>query len=372
MRIFIYLVLLLNCSGLFAFTVTPAAKAPEEAVYSCNLAAPTGLAATTVTTSSITINWNAVAGATGYFVRFTEVATGNIVYSATVAATNATATGLSSGTTYEFTVAPVCSGGAVSTNYSKGEATTNFIIVDDFVASFEESTQINGSYLFPVSDVVKLVATDGTVRSFFQMELSAGQLQGTNELRVLHDNFITREPQWLFVNEITSCPIGNSDTVHANQVKVFYGSGANVEEVVGNPDNHVITFVPSKQNNQLQINITEIKVGYSIYREVSGLGDSGCRSGGVDSREMIGDKSGAASAMIVAPNPFDDVLNIALEPDNAQHIQLLDLQGHVVYEKMVENDGNLLQIPTGQLPSGLYLIRLETNDQVEIRKVVKK
>lgn len=376
MRIFIYLVLLLNCSGLFAFTSTPAPKASEEAAFSCNLDAPTGLAVTNVTTSSIAINWNAVSGATGYFVKFTEIATGNIVYSATVATTNATAAGLSSGTAYEFTVAPVCSGGAVSTNYSRGEATTDFIIIDDFVASLEGSFNITGTYLFPPSNVIKLKVTDGTVHSFFKMEIHAGQIQAANELHVRHDNFITRGDQWLFVNEITSCPIENTYYVHASEVKVFYGSGANPEEVVGNSDNWVMTFVPTRQGNQLQIRIADIKSGYSVIWDESVSGSNGGRPDGVDDREMTVGENSAVPAMRISPNPFEDVLSVEL-PQNSgeqqpQNIQLFDLQGKVVYEQRVENGANLLQISTAQLASGLYMVRLETNDQVVIRKVVKK
>ena len=69
--------------------------------YIGKLATPTGLAATSVTASSITLNWNAVANATWYRV---VVASADSSTTSTVSGTSTTITGLSSNTTYLCTV----------------------------------------------------------------------------------------------------------------------------------------------------------------------------------------------------------------------------------------------------------------------------
>lgn len=85
----------------------------------CNT--PTGMNTTSVATTSATFNWTAAAGATSYNVRYkaTAAATWTTTTSAT---TSKSVTGLTAGTTYEWQVQTVCSGGTTSA-YS---ASTNF------------------------------------------------------------------------------------------------------------------------------------------------------------------------------------------------------------------------------------------------------
>ncbi|HYV92691.1 MAG TPA: M4 family metallopeptidase [Chitinophagales bacterium] len=74
---------------------------------------PGGLNATAITSSSATLNWGSVSGATSYNVQYRVV--GNATWTSTTSTTTSKAiSGLAANTTYEFQVQTVCSGGSSS------------------------------------------------------------------------------------------------------------------------------------------------------------------------------------------------------------------------------------------------------------------
>jgi chitodextrinase len=84
----------------------------------CNV--PNGLSASNITSSSATLGWSAVSGASSYNVRLRPTGTSTWSTNST-SSTSFNATGLSSSTTYEFQVQTVCGG-----NSSNWSASTNF------------------------------------------------------------------------------------------------------------------------------------------------------------------------------------------------------------------------------------------------------
>ncbi len=79
---------------------------------SCGVAS--GLSASNITSSSATLNWNDVSGATGYNIRYRK--TGTATWTNTTSTTSSVdVSGLTSSTDYEFQVQTVCSGGTTST-----------------------------------------------------------------------------------------------------------------------------------------------------------------------------------------------------------------------------------------------------------------
>ncbi|MCP4457809.1 MAG: S8 family serine peptidase [Cytophagales bacterium] len=95
------------------------------AAQACNATTPTGLAASNVTNTTASLNWNAVSGAT-YDVRFREVGTTTWTTGA-ITGTSTSLTGLSSGVQYEAQVRSVCpdnstSAYSASTNFTTGSS----------------------------------------------------------------------------------------------------------------------------------------------------------------------------------------------------------------------------------------------------------
>ena len=84
------------------------------------LGAPTGVATSGATSGSMTVGWNAVAGASGYNV----YRNGTRVNASTVTGTSYVDSGLASGTTYSWTVTDLDSGGVESARSAAASGTT--------------------------------------------------------------------------------------------------------------------------------------------------------------------------------------------------------------------------------------------------------
>ena len=84
--------------------------------------------------------------------------------------------------------------------------------------------------------------------------------------------------------------------------------------------------------------------------------------------------SGTAASVRLYPNPVQDLLTIALpESRHIESIRLSSLTGQIVLEKFSPaNSSTQIEIPTGRLTSGVYIVAIQfENGTVEIRKLVK-
>ncbi|MBP6532198.1 MAG: fibronectin type III domain-containing protein, partial [Bacteroidia bacterium] len=78
---------------------------------SCGIPDIAWFSSTAITSSSATLGWNAVAGATGYNIQYRVNGSGSSWIAANSTTTSKNVTGLSSATTYEFQVQTICAGG---------------------------------------------------------------------------------------------------------------------------------------------------------------------------------------------------------------------------------------------------------------------
>ncbi len=82
--------------------------------------------------------------------------------------------------------------------------------------------------------------------------------------------------------------------------------------------------------------------------------------------------------ILLYPNPVGDWLNIVISRDNARErteAKVFDLTGRIVCQETWEDviAGRLMQIPTGHLPDGIYIVVLSSQGSSPIaRKIVKK
>lgn len=82
---------------------------------------------------------------------------------------------------------------------------------------------------------------------------------------------------------------------------------------------------------------------------------------------------GLDNGIKVFPNPFEDVLNLSgFEPASLEKISLYDLHGKKVWEEegLIESGGNLT-LRLGDIPTGIYVLRVFAGGGVSLFKVLK-
>ncbi len=119
--------------GAYTATVTDAHSCTAKATATMGVATIGGLSATSITTTTATLNWTDVGTSTSYNVQYRK--TGTTTWSTTSSTTRSVAvSGLTSATTYEFQVQAVC-----------GTATSTYSSSFDFTTSGTSSCAVPGS-----------------------------------------------------------------------------------------------------------------------------------------------------------------------------------------------------------------------------------
>ena len=75
------------------------------------------------------------------------------------------------------------------------------------------------------------------------------------------------------------------------------------------------------------------------------------------------------SSVRVYPNPVNDKLMVET-PETVNSLEVYTVTGALVYSQ--KEGANKMEIQTGNLPSGTYLIRLTTDNTVVMRRFVKE
>ena len=74
------------------------------------------------------------------------------------------------------------------------------------------------------------------------------------------------------------------------------------------------------------------------------------------------------SVIGVYPNPFSDALHIEIENENSR-IEIIDMQGRIIYDNFSSHTS--IDLETGFLSSGLYLLRIRNVDGVQTKLIEK-
>ena len=93
----------------------------------------------------------------------------------------------------------------------------------------------------------------------------------------------------------------------------------------------------------------------------------------VDENAIVGtEEVSAADDILVFPNPTSGMINVAFKKSLEEMVvlRLINVQGQEVLRREFEQFGEMLQINASNLPGGIYLVNLQTKNQVFGKKVI--
>ena len=334
------------------------------------------------TTSGATVSWTAATSAPGqgyqiYYSTTSTAPTATTTPSVTgVTGTTATLSNLNSSTTYYVWVRSSCSATDNSPWIAAGSITTSCVTASvPYSINFDSTAA--GS-LPNCTSSVKVATTSGS----WTVQATPTTPSGFTG-NVLRYSYSTTDPGnvWFFTNGLNlqggtkyylSYRYANNSSTYAEKMKVAVGASATDAGMTTTLNDHS-NITGATINDVMNVEFTPATTGV-YYFGFKAYSDADQYYLYLDDIEVTATpKLGTAEAtasgtkMSVYPNPFGDVLNIAVDED-VRSVILVDASG-----KIVKRAANTKTISTADLQAGMYLIKVELKDgSVKTIKGIKK
>lgn len=343
----------------FTFTFTPVSCFPVSTVN-----APTNTA-----TTSITLNWTASASApSSYDVEYGPVGFAQGTGTTVSTSTNSIAlTGLTPSTNYDFYVRSNC--GTSQSNYSTANTFTTAKILP-YTTNFDSTNSLIGWTL----------ATNGPGGQGYNATGTAGQ-GGSNGYWIFASSTTTANNNWLF-SPAVSLQAGEQVTVS------FYTrastSPRTLRVTVGTNNT---TAAQTTQIAALTIasgtvwNLNTIPVytapAAGIY--YFGFNDNSAATATVVNMRLdtfsfttnLGTNDFLSSKFSVYPNPVNNVINFSNDQNAVvSSVDMTDLNGRVI--KSLKVNATEGQISVSDLATGMYMMKITTDQGIAVKKIVKQ
>lgn len=304
---------------------------------------PGGLNATSITTSSATLNWSAVSGATSYNVQYRIVGAGSWT-STTSTTVSKGISGLNAGANFEFQVQAVCSGS--SSNFSASGTFTT--VSTGCTDSFEPNNTNATAVLVPLNvDVTGLINT-GTDKDFFKFTTTAPNTKVKITLTNLPADY-----------DLKLTNSGGSTTYGTSQ-----NGGTTSETIILNTTTartykiKVYPYSTSGYNPTLCYTL-RVSTGSSNFRSESSF-------------EAIATEDG--ETLNIYPNPAKENLTIQFNSSvlGNTDLRIYDMLGrNVVSQKQQCDKGmNKFDMKLSELNKGVYFLEVNNGAEKEIKKLV--
>jgi hypothetical protein len=298
---------------------------------------PTSLSATSVTSSSATLNWSAVSGATSYNVRYKATASSTWINNST-SSTSLAVSGLSASTSYEFQVQAVC--GANSSAYSSSATfTTQAAGCSDV---YESNNTLSAAKTIPVNtDIYGLISPSGD-NDYFK--------------------FTTTSPNTYIRIDLSNLPADYDIRLYnssGSQLAISQNGGTAAEVIIRNTSSAATYYVRvygyNGANNASQCYLLRINTKNSAWREAEWQ---------------------VNNEVVVFPNPAMDKVHIQFSSPKSEDvtIRLADITGRIVQSLTMTTEAglNTAALEVMQLPKGIYLLELVNTEGRTVKRFVKE
>ncbi|MDX1912517.1 MAG: T9SS type A sorting domain-containing protein [Saprospiraceae bacterium] len=327
----------------------------------CSLPAPANLRMTAAGANWISIKWDPVAGAASYRVRAIQMPSGAPVPPLVVTTTEATLQNLAPGR-YMIKVAAICSSGIVSLDEV---SLTKSTIILDIVLNAQAP---QGCIYTPIGGATHSEPWTG---ANCYIRVSQGEEEVYFQLKTSNSFNIS-------MGKVS----GWCSTLSGLPAPVEYPLNGFLTDQTGNmyPNPNTLTHVQVMEGSTLICKVFAWQVGQTFWSSVEEINTAnGYAVQFLDAENLVPplpenrDADGVSSLQL-APNPVNDVLRcrIQLAPESPARISLTGMDGSLWWTGTLppQKDEQVLEIGTGHLPAGIYLLRLESGDEKKTQKVV--
>jgi hypothetical protein len=314
---------------------------------------PTGLSASSVTTSGATVSWTAVSGASSYTVRYKTSSASTYTTVTGLTSTTRTLSGLSASTTYNYSVQAVCSGtnGNFATDASFTTSASSTGCTDSYEANESASA---GKSISNNGSITAKIGTS-TDKDYFKFTTSSG---------------------------VTNVKITLTNLTKDFDVKLLSSSGATT---YGSSANGSTTSETIKYNTTTARTYSVYVYGYNgafdatnCYTLGVATASTAFRTGAAaigteDEDVFVAKEALAALKYVMFPNPAKSNLSIAFDAANDETMQVMifDMYGRllkVADQSMAKSQQ--IDMSLEGLSKGVYSVKVSNGKRVENSRLV--
>lgn len=315
-------------------------------------AVPSGLSSGSITTTSATVSWGAVSGASSYTLQYKTAAATTWTTVSGITTTSRSLTGLTAATTYNYKVLAVCSSGSSAYSTAASFTTSSASTCTD---SYESNETRNAAKTIPVNtDITAKIGTSSD-KDYFKFANTSTNKNIKVELTNLpadYDLKLYRSSTLLGTSQNTGTEsevlIFNNATVSTAYVAYVYG-----------------------YNSAYNANAC-----YTLRASISSapwaLRTDGSYDGESEEIELPVVFENAGFGMF--PNPAKDQLTVEvpMENDGDVQIAIMDASGRITVQEhfTLGKGNNQANFDLSRLNAGMYLVQVRNGESVHTRKLV--
>ena len=308
---------------------------------------PEGLAATNITQTSATCNWNAVGGATTYTFEWKKNSDPTYTLVPNLTGTTHTLNGLTSGTLYDYRVKAICNG--QESSYGSAQFTTAFNCSDQYETNNTNATAKS----IPINTAFTAQIATTTDKDYYKFGNTSSQKNIKVELTTLpfdYDLKLYRGTALVGTSE-------NGGT--ANELIIL-----NNATVSSNYKAYVYGYNGAWSNTQCYT--------LKASRSSSAWRSDSSTEGGVE--EISLDVQFENAGFGLFPNPATDqvMVDMPLETEGKVSVSILDPSGKtaLAQQKMLVKGENQFTFDISSLLNGVYFVQVRNGEIAKTRKLV--
>jgi Pregnancy-associated plasma protein-A/Secretion system C-terminal sorting domain/Fibronectin type III domain len=315
---------------------------------------PNGLTSSNVANTTATLNWNST-GATSYNVQY-KLATATTWTTTSTTATSLALTGLTAGTSYNFQVQSVCSGGTTSA-YSATVTFSTLAASGCGVDAYESNNTAATANTVSVSATVAgtrngLICPAGDIDWFKFNNLSTAK-----NIKVTLTNLPADYDIYLYRSTSTTKVLKSSVNTGTTSESIAYNNGTVGTYMVK------VQGYNNATNASGQYTLT-IQIGSTTFR----MNQDGTQ------QSISGSTEESLSNVNIYPNPANSMVNLEFNANQSGQAQIrfIDQMGRVAqtYYQTTTAGNNLMNLDINSVPAGVYFVQMISNEQTITKRLV--